>query len=224
MPYYSQISFHSQYHAPLSARPSVKCDREYRSTLPAQLDWARTSQPIHVNNDWWWCLEHGIPHGPFDWKFLAVLLYCKLAGGWLSSPHWHGQWWGHENAWWTFGHFLLVPVVLLYSLLLGTRYRKETFVARCLRWWKWWTIKITAGGGVLFGYAGSATGVTPLTYLHGSELRSSVRTTLFHSLNQYIHTLSTPQLSFSSLNLLTTIVNGRKFVANSEGEWVQTLG
>ena len=161
--------------------PSVKCNREYRSTLLVQLDWARTSQPIHINNDWWWCLEYGIPHGPPDWKFSAALLYCKLAGGWLSSPHWRGQWWGHENAWWTFGHFLLVSVVFLYPLLLGIWYQKETFVAGCLRWWKWWWIKISAAGNVSFGYAGSGTkGVTSLTHLHA---RSSSETSFIHSYN-----------------------------------------
>ena len=128
MPYYSQISFHFQYHAPLSATPSVKCNREYRSTLPAQLDWARTSQSIHINNDWWWCLEHGIPYHPSDWKFSAVLSYCKLAGGWLSSLHWRGQWWGRENTC-GFEDSALVSVVFLYPLLLGIQHWKETFVA-----------------------------------------------------------------------------------------------
>ena len=69
-----------------------KSNRDCSYTLPVQLDWAWTSQSIHVNNDGWWFLEHGIPHDPPDWKFLAVLLYCKLAGGWLSCPHWRGQW------------------------------------------------------------------------------------------------------------------------------------
>jgi len=126
VPYYSRISFHSQYHAPLSATPSVKSNRDCRSTLPVQLDWAWTSQSICINNDSWWCLKHGIPYDPPDWKFSAVLLYCKLAGGWLSSPHWHGQWWGYENAWWGFEPLLLVSV--LYPLLLGIRYWKETSV------------------------------------------------------------------------------------------------
>jgi len=67
-------------------------DSDCRSALPVQLGWAWTSQSIHINNVRWWCLEHGIPHNPFGWKFLAVLLYCKLAGGWLSSLHWRGQW------------------------------------------------------------------------------------------------------------------------------------
>jgi len=89
----SWISFHSQYHAPPSATPSVTSNlRDCRSTLPVHLDWAPTSQSIHINNDSWWCLEHGIPHDPSDWKFSAVLWYCKLVGGWLSSPHWRGQW------------------------------------------------------------------------------------------------------------------------------------
>ena len=128
MPYYSRISFHSQYHAPLSATLSVKCNREYRSTLPVQLDWAWTSQAIHISNDWWWCLEHGIPHDPPNWKFLAVLLYCKLAGGWLSSPHWRGQWWGHGNTC-GFEDCALISVVLLYPLLLGIQHWKKTLVA-----------------------------------------------------------------------------------------------
>ena len=184
MPYYSQISFHSQYHAPLSARPSVKCKRECRSTLPVQLDWALTSQPIHINNEWWWwCLEHEIPHDPSDWKLLAVLLYYKLAGEWLSSPHSHGQWWGLENAWWGFGPFLLVSVVFLYPLLLGIWYRKETFVAGMPEMVEVVKNQDKRGGHTLFGYAGSATGVTSLTHLYtrsSSELCSSVRKTLFH--------------------------------------------
>ena len=92
MPYYSWISFHSQYHAPLSATFWVKSNSDCRSKLPVQLDWAQTSQSIHINNVRWWCLEHGIPHDPPDCEFSAVLLYHKLAEGWLSSPHWPGQW------------------------------------------------------------------------------------------------------------------------------------
>ena len=130
MLYYSRISFHSQYHAPLSATSSAKSNSDCRSTLPVQLDWAQTSQSIHMNNVKLWCLEHGIPHDPPDWKFSAVLLYCKLVGGWLSSLHWRGQWWGCENALWAFEHFVLVSVVFLSPLLLGIRYWTETFVAR----------------------------------------------------------------------------------------------
>ena len=50
------------------------------------------------------------------------------------------------------------------------------------------------------------------------ELRSFVHTTLFLSLNQYLHTSSTSQLSLSSLNLLTTIVKARRFVTRSDHE------
>ena len=183
MPYYSQISFHSQYHALLSATSSVKSNGDCRSHLPLQLDWASTSQSIHINNVRWWCLEHGIPHDPSGWKFSAALLYCKLAGGWLSSPHWRGQWWGRGNVRWAFEHFLLVSVVLLYSLLLGIRYRKETFVAGCLRWWKWWWIKISVS--VLFGYAGSATGVTSLTRDLRNFVHPFVQLYSIHSTNIY---------------------------------------
>ena len=155
MPYYSWISFHSQYHAPLSATPSVKCNRDYRSTLPVQLDWAQTSQPSHVNNDWWWCLEHGIPHGPPDWKFLAVLLYCKLAGGWLSSPHWHGRGWGHGNVC-GFEDCVLVSVVFLYPLLLGIQHWKETFVAEMPEMEEVVRNEDKRVGSLLFGYAGQS--------------------------------------------------------------------
>ena len=160
MPYYSWISFHSQYHAPLSATPSVKCNREYRSSSHAQSDWARTSQPVHINNDWWWCLEHWIPHGPPDWNFLAVLLYCKLAGGWLSFPHWRGQWWGRESAWCDFKECAPVSVVFLCPLLLGIQHWKETFVAEMPK-----MVEVmknqdkrsgSSNGSVLFDYAGQS--------------------------------------------------------------------
>ena len=129
MLYYSWISSHFQYHDPLSATLSVKSYSGYRSTLPEKLDWAWTSQSIHINNVRWWYLDYGLPRDPPDRKFSAVLLYCKLAEGWLSSPHWRGRWQGRENAWWAFEHFGLVSVVFLYPLLLWIRYWKETFVA-----------------------------------------------------------------------------------------------
>ena len=69
-----------------------KSNSDIRFTLPVQLDWAETSQSIHINNVRSQCLEYRIPHDPSGWKFSVVLLYCKLAGGWLSSQHWHGQW------------------------------------------------------------------------------------------------------------------------------------
>ena len=69
-----------------------KSNGDCKSTLHVQLDWAQICQSIDINNNRWSCLEHGIPHGPPGWKFLAVLLYCKLAGGWLSFRHWRGQW------------------------------------------------------------------------------------------------------------------------------------
>ena len=72
-----------------------------------------------------------------------------------------------------------------------------------LRWWKSWR---TAVGSASFGYARSATGVTSLTQLYSldSDGISNIRTSL------------APQLSFTSLNPLTTIVKARRFFARSD--------
>ena len=57
---------------------------------------------------------------------------------------------------------MLVSSVFLYPLVLEIWYWKETFVAGILRWWKMKN-QCKRAGSVLFGSAGSATGVTSLT-------------------------------------------------------------
>ena len=39
---------------------------------------------------------------------------------------------------------------------LGFNIGKRHLLLRCLRWWKWWRIKISSVGSVLFGYAGQS--------------------------------------------------------------------
>ena len=140
-----------------------------------QLAWARTSQPIHVNNDWWWCLEHRIPHGPPDWKFLAVLLYCKLAEGWLSSPHWRGQWWGCESAWCDFEDAAPVSVVFSCPLLFRIQHWKETFVAEMAEMAEVVKNQDKRSGQCIVWLCWSDTAVTSLTHFYApprSELDS----------------------------------------------------
>ena len=48
----------------------------------------------------------------------------------------------------------LLSFYILYSV--GFNIRKRHLSLRCLRWWKWWRIKISAVGSVLFGYAGQS--------------------------------------------------------------------
>ena len=62
----------------------------------------------------------------------------------------------------------------------------------CLRWWRWWRMKISAAvGSVLFGYAGSAIGVTSLTHF-----RTCSNFQLF--VLPFIHLSSTVHASYTS--------------------------
>jgi len=170
---YSWISFHSQYHAPLSATSSVWSDSDCRSTLPVQLDWAWTSQSIHIINVKWWFLEHGIPHDLPDWKFW---LFCCIANlledGCL--PH-IGM--ANDKDMKTPGKpsniFCLSPLSFYILCSLKFSIGKRHLSPGCLRWWKWWRIKIsTVGSMVLFGW--SATGMTSLTHFHSAHSSSEL--------------------------------------------------
>ena len=99
--------------------------------------------------------------------------------------------------------------LLSFYVLCSLRFNigKRHLSLRCLRWWKWWRIKISVVGSVLFGFAGQ-----PQEWRHwltfvGSSLKRNF---------WCIHTSLTPHLSFSSLNLLTTIVKAHRFVARSD--------
>ena len=48
----------------------------------------------------------------------------------------------------------LLPFHMLCSL--GFNIGRRHLSLRCLRWWKWWRIKISAVSSVLFGYAGQS--------------------------------------------------------------------